>query len=246
MSAVPDTSPSSEDRRPSPAIPFVDLRAQHDELRPEIEAAIRDIVDRSSFIGGPYVEGFEREFAAYCGAAHAIGCASGTDALKLALLATGVEPDDEVITVPFTFIATVEAVTQVGAHPVFVDVDPTTYTLDPNRLAEFLEVRCRRVDGRTIDARTGRRVTAIIPVHLYGFPCDMSSILALAARYQLQVVEDACQAHGAMGRLTSPPGPLSDTERGDDAGSVGAGPRACPPSPCRGGGKGGEVDCSLL
>jgi len=180
-------------------IPLVDLRAQHDELRPEIEAAIWDIVDRSCFIGGPYVEAFERDFAAYCGAHYSVGCASGTDALTLALMAADVGPSDEVITVPFTFIATVEAITLLSGHPVFVDVDPATYTLDPDRLAEFLEQHCRPDEnGQTVNLRTGRRVAAVIPVHLYGFPADMVPILALAERFRLEVIEDACQAHGAL------------------------------------------------
>ena len=201
-------------------IPLVDLRAQHDELRAEIDAAVRDIIDRSSFIGGPYVEAFERDFAAYCGVSHAIGCASGTDALKLALMAVGVRPGDVVITVPHTFIATVEAISLVGAHPIFVDIDAATYTMSPARLAEYVETDCRvDSDGRLMDRASGRPVTAIIPVHLYGLPADMDPILALAERHGLKVVEDACQAHGAVYWKTEDGG--RKAENGGRAGTLG-------------------------
>lgn len=181
------------------AIPLVDLLAQHEEVRDEIDAAFRDIIQKSSFIGGPYVDRFEQDYAAYCGSRHAVGCASGTDALRLALLAAGVQPGDEVITTPLTFIATVEAISQIGAHPSFVDVDPKTYTLDPARLSIFLETECRVDDaGRPRHVKTGRRVTAIVPVHLYGLPADMTPVMRLAQQHHLIVVEDACQAHGAL------------------------------------------------
>jgi dTDP-4-amino-4,6-dideoxygalactose transaminase len=183
-------------------IPFVDLRAQHDELRAEIDAAFTDIIDRSTFIGGDRVSAFERNFAGYCGAHHALACASGTDALRLALMAAGVGPGDEVVTVSHTFIATVEAMTMVGAHPVFVDIDGPTYQLSPSRLAAFLEERCRLGhDGRFVNAQSGRRVVAVMPVHLYGLPADMAPLLELAQQYNLRVIEDACQAHGATYRL---------------------------------------------
>ena len=183
-------------------IPFVDLRAQHDELRAELDAALRDAIDRSSFIGGPFVAAFEEHFAAYCGVAHAVGCASGTDALKLALMAVGVSAGDEVVTAPNTFIATTEAITAVGAFPRFVDIDAATYGLSPRKLAEFLDAGCHPArDGRWVDAQSGRPVTAVIPVHLYGLTVDMAPILELAQRYNLAVIEDACQAHGAAYRL---------------------------------------------
>lgn len=179
-------------------IPFLDLRSQHDEVREAIEPALSAIIDSSAFIGGAAVTNFERHFADYCGARYAVACANGTDALKLALMACGVGRDHEVITVPNTFIATVEAISMVGAHPAFVDIDGATYNLSPARLAEFLEQRCR-IDaaGQVINTATGRRVTAIMPVHLYGLTADMQPILDLAARYRLRVIEDACQAHGA-------------------------------------------------
>lgn len=183
-------------------IPFLDLRAQHNEVRAAIEPVLSAIIDSSAFIGGAAVADFEKNFAAYCGASHAIACANGTDALKLALMACGVRRDQEVITVPNTFIASVEAITMIGAYPVFVDIDGPTYNLAPARLAEFLEQRCR-IDGagHVINTATGRRVTAIMPVHLYGLTADMQSILDLAACYRLCVIEDACQAHGAGYRL---------------------------------------------
>lgn len=179
-------------------VPFVDLRAQHDDLRTEIDVVLRQAIDESSFIGGPSLGRFEEHFAAYCGTAHAAGCASGTDALKLALMAVGVGPGAEVITVPHTFIATVEAITAVGAQPAFIDIEPTTYCVSADRMAQFLERDCRPGrDGHWVNGRTGRPVVAVLPVHLYGLPADMSPILEIADKYNLRVIEDACQAHGA-------------------------------------------------
>jgi dTDP-4-amino-4,6-dideoxygalactose transaminase len=183
-------------------VPFVDLRAQHEELRAEIEAAVQDVIDHSHFIGGERVAVFEQNFAAFCGARHAVACASGTDALKLALLAAGVQPGDEVVTVPNTFIATTEAINLVGAHFALVDIDPGTYNLSPARLIDFLEEQGKiGPDGRVINRRTGRPVTAVLPVHLYGLPADLEAILEIAEKYRLRVVEDACQAHGAAYEL---------------------------------------------
>jgi len=182
-------------------IPLVDLRSQHLELHSEIESIIREVIEQSRFVDGPYVETFERNFAAYCGVGYSVSCASGTDALKLALMATGVKQGEEVITVPNTFIATVEAITMVGAHPIFVDIDSQTNNLSTLNLLRFLEEDCRpdREDN-LINSKTGRRVAAVLPVHLYGLPADMNPILALAEKYHLKVVEDACQAHGATYR----------------------------------------------
>lgn len=185
-------------------IPFVDLRAQHDELRTEIDLTIKQVIDTSSFIGGSAVDTFERHFADFCGVQHAVACANGTDALKLALMACGVRRGDEVITVPHTFIATVEAMSMIGAYPAFVDIDPLTYTLSPLKLEAFLQSQCRRADdGRLINRRTGRPVVGILPVHLYGLPADMQAICALAEQYDLCVIEDACQAHGASCTIDS-------------------------------------------
>ena len=183
-------------------IPFVDLRAQHEQVRLEIELVMKDIIDRSSFIGGSYLAAFEAQFAEYLGVKQVVGVANGTDALWLALAALGVGPGDAVITTPNTFIATVEAITRAGSQPLFVDIDLATSTLDPDLLRQFLERDCRRTDdGRVVHLKSGLRVAAILPVHLYGLPANMQPILELAAEYGLLVVEDACQAHGAKARV---------------------------------------------
>jgi len=145
------------------------------------------------------VEHFERAFAEYCNVEYCVGVANGTDALRFALIAAGVSAGDIVITVPNTFIATTEAISQAGALPQFVDVDERTYNMDPEKLRQYLEVECHFDDeqGRLISLKTGRRVFAIVPVHLFGQPADMDIILELAERYSLAVIEDACQAHGA-------------------------------------------------
>jgi dTDP-4-amino-4,6-dideoxygalactose transaminase len=153
-----------------------------------------------AFIGGPEVSAFESEFAAFCGGGHCVGLNSGTDALRFALMAAGVRPGDEVITVPHTFIATTEAISQAGATAGFVDIDPVTCTMDPACLRDFVERSCR-VDPSThqiINQSTKRPVRAIIPVHLYGQTADMDPILEIAHKHQLAVIEDACQAHGAL------------------------------------------------
>lgn len=179
-------------------VPFVDLFAQHQELRPQIEAIFQKVLEQSAFVGGSMVTEFEQAYAAYCGTAHAVACANGTDALKLALMAVGVQSGDEVITAPHTFIATVEGMSLLGAFPAFVDIDPATYALSAEKLDEFLAENCQRdSDGRLRNKRTHRPVTTILPVHLYGLPADMNAIHALAQQYGLRVVEDACQAHGA-------------------------------------------------
>jgi len=162
-------------------IPFVDLRAQYREIKPEIGDAIERVLESAQFVLGPEVAAFEEEFAAYCGAAHAVGVNTGTSALHLALLAAGIGPGDEVISVPHTFVATTAAIVYAGARPVFVDVDPTSFTMDP----ELIE--------RAISPRT----RAILPVHLYGQPADMDPIMEIARRHGLVVIEDAAQAHGA-------------------------------------------------
>jgi dTDP-4-amino-4,6-dideoxygalactose transaminase len=180
-------------------IPFLDLVTPHRELEEELVAVFREAIRNAAFVGGPAVDGFERDFADYCTTRHAVGVANGTDALRFALTAAGVRPGDTVVTVPNTFIATTEAISQAGARPDFVDIDAATYTLDPVRLREYLETQCVKdaQTGRTIHKRTGSPVTAVVPVHLYGQMADMDPILDLAAEYGLMVVEDACQAHGA-------------------------------------------------
>jgi dTDP-4-amino-4,6-dideoxygalactose transaminase len=162
-------------------IPFLDLKAQYNSIRAEVNAAIQGVLDSCQFTLGSEVEAFEQEFAAYSGASHGIGVNTGTSALHLALLAAGVGPGDEVITVPFTFVATVAAIRYTGATPVFVDIEPHSFTLDPAAL----------------EAAITPRTKAILPVHLYGHPADMDPILAIARRHGLVVIEDAAQAHGA-------------------------------------------------
>jgi dTDP-4-amino-4,6-dideoxygalactose transaminase len=163
------------------SVPMVDLKAQYARIRAEMDAAMAHVLETTAFIKGEDCGQFEKEFAAYCGAAQACGVANGTDALTLTLKAYGVGPGDEVVTVANTFVATGEAILLNGARPVWVDVDPVTFTLDPALLE------------RAITPRT----KVIIPVHLYGHPADMEPILDIAARHGLPVLEDAAQAHGA-------------------------------------------------
>lgn len=180
-------------------IPFLDLVTPHLELKEELVSVFRNALETASFIGGPAVDGFERDFADFCNVKHCVGVGSGTDAVRFALTAAGVRPGEGVITVPNTFIATTEAISQAGALPEFVDIDERTYNMDPEKLREFLETQCDRDEhtGRPISRRTGRTISAVVPVHLYGQSADMDPILELAAAYNLIVVEDACQAHGA-------------------------------------------------
>jgi len=173
-------------------IPFVDLKAQYSAIREDVLEALSAVLDNMELVLGPNVRAFESEFAEYCHAQHALGLASGTDALVLALRACGVGPGDEVITASNSFIATAEAIVLLGAVPVFVDVDPGTFTLDPSCL----------------EAAISHQTRAIVPVHLYGQMADMDAIMRIARRHGLAVVEDACQAHGAE-------------DRGRRAGSIG-------------------------
>lgn len=180
-------------------VPFLDLVTPHSELEEELVGVFRSALRTASFVGGEMVERFELAFAQFCGAPHCVGVGSGTDALRFALIAAGVRPGDVVVTVPNTFIATTEAVSQAGAIPDFVDVDERTYNLDPEKLREYVETRCyfHTDSGKLLHRKTGRPVTAVIPVHLYGQMCDMDPIQELAEQYHLMVIEDACQAHGA-------------------------------------------------
>lgn len=175
-----------------PPIPFLNLKAHHQPIRRQILAAIGEVIDSSAFAGGPFVEKFESEFAAYCKTKHAVGVGSGTEALWFSLLACGIGAGDEVITVPNSFMATAEAITFCGAKPVFVDIDAETYTLDPELLEKAITPKTR----------------AIVPVHLFGQMADMDPIVEIARRHGLRVIEDACQAHGA-------------TYKGQKAGSIG-------------------------
>ena len=180
-------------------VPFLDLKAQYKQIEHEVVPVVTEAMENGMFIGGPNVEGFEKEFAEFCNSKYCIGVNSGTDALRFALMATGVGPGDEVITVPNTFIATTEAISQVGATPVFVDINANTCNMDPIALQEFLEQKCA-VDQSTnqlIKQSTRSPVKAIIPVHLYGQMADMDPIMEEARKKGLLIIEDACQAHGA-------------------------------------------------
>ncbi len=163
-------------------IPFVDLKAQYRTIREEVEEAIRRVMEQTAFAGGPFVARFEQDFAGFCGCEHAVGVGSGTEALWLSLIAAGVGAGDEVITVPYTFIATAEAISYCGATPVFVDIDERTYTMDPQWIEDAITPKTK----------------AIVPVHLCGQMADMDPILEIARKYSLLVIEDACQAHGAV------------------------------------------------
>jgi dTDP-4-amino-4,6-dideoxygalactose transaminase len=166
---------------PNFKVPSLDLKAQYQSIKPEIDAAIAGVLDSSQFVLGPEVATFEQEFAAYCSASECIALNSGTSALHLSLLAAGVGTGDEVITVPFTFVASVAAVVYTGARPVLVDIDPHSFTMDP----------------AAIEAAITPRTKVILPVHLYGQPADMDPIMEIARRHRLIVIEDAAQAHGA-------------------------------------------------
>lgn len=186
---MPQASASVAGRRSAPAqkgsgamsVPFLDLRVQFQQLKADLLPELTGIMERGAFIGGAALRDFETDFATYCGAAHAVGVANGTDALELACRAAGIGPGDEVITAANTFVATVEAIVLAGASPVLVDMDPATYHLD---IAQ-------------VEAAITPRTRALLPVHLYGDPVDMDPLLAIAARHGLLVIEDAAQAHGA-------------------------------------------------
>ncbi len=173
-------------------VPLLDLKIQYQSIRTEVEKAIQGVMEQTAFAAGPYVAAFEKAFAGFCGSRYAVGVGSGTEALWMALLAMGISPGDEVITVPNTFIATAEAIVFCGARPVFVDVDERTYTMNPGLIEEAVTPRTR----------------ALIPVHLFGQTADMDPIMEIAAKHGLWVIEDACQAHGA-------------TYKGKTAGSIG-------------------------
>lgn len=180
-------------------IPFLDLVTPHCELQEELLNVTRTSLQTGCFIGGPLVAEFERGFAEFCEARHCVGVGSGTDALRFAIMAAGIGDGDVVITVPNTFIATTEAISQSGAKPEFVDVDERTCNMDATRLSEYLEYQCIRdaASGKLKSLRSGGRIAAVIPVHLYGQMVDMDAIAEVAEQYGLTVIEDACQAHGA-------------------------------------------------
>ena len=180
-------------------VPFLDLVTPHQELKAELMQVVEKALGNAGFIGGPMVEDFEREFAKFCDTKYCVGVNSGTDALRFAFMAADVKPGEIIVTVSHTFIATTEAISQVGAHIAFVDINEKTYTMDPEKLREYLETRCEfdKTRGKLLEKASKRVVSAIVPVHLYGQTADMDAILDLASKYNLVVIEDACQAHGA-------------------------------------------------
>jgi dTDP-4-amino-4,6-dideoxygalactose transaminase len=182
------------------SVSFLDLVTPHKQLEEELLNVVRKALGTAGFVGGPMVEEFERSFAEFCGANYCVGVNSGTDALRFALMAAGVGLGDIVITVSHTFIATTEAISQCGAQIAFVDIHEHNYTLDPEKLREYLEKNCDfdANVGKLTERKSQRRVAAVVPVHLYGQTADMDPIRELAAKYNLVVIEDACQAHGAQ------------------------------------------------
>lgn len=179
-------------------VPFLDLVTPCLELEEELVQVFRSTLKTAGFIGGPMVEGFESDFAAFCETNYCVGVGSGTDALRFALIGAGICPGDIVITVPNTFIATTEAISQAGATADFVDVCQATCNMDPEKLRQYLESQCEEKSGRLYHREKGRPVAGVVPVHLYGQIADMDPIMALAKKYNLVVIEDACQAHGAQ------------------------------------------------
>jgi dTDP-4-amino-4,6-dideoxygalactose transaminase len=170
-------------------VPFLDLTRQYKRIKKEILSVTQRVYEKGRFILGEEVSAFEKEFSHYCGVRYGVGVGSGTDALYLSLKATGIGEGDEVVTVANSFVATALAISFTGAKPLFVDIDPKTYTMDPNRLELLLK--------RQKAKESGRKIKAVLPVHLYGHPAEMDSIMEIADRYELIVIEDACQAHGA-------------------------------------------------
>lgn len=185
--------------RNEPKISFLDLVTMHRELEPELTPVFQSVLRSAGFVGGPMVENFEREFAQFCNSAFCVGLSSGTDAVRFALVASGVRPGDVVLTVPHTFIATTEAITQAGAIPDFVDVDERTYCMSASSLETYLTTKCHKdlSSGKFYHDKLKAPVTAIVPVHIYGQVADMDALMNVAERFGLIVVEDACQAHGA-------------------------------------------------
>jgi dTDP-4-amino-4,6-dideoxygalactose transaminase len=178
-------------------IPIVDLRAQYAAIRTEVRSAIDEVLDRQQFILGPAVARLERQMAEFLHCRHAIGVASGSDALLLALMALRIGPRDAVITTPFTFFSTVSSITRLGATPLFIDIDSSSFLLSAKGLDEFLAERARVGSDGTVDSRTGLSIKAVLPVHLFGHTADMNCLVELARKYRLNIVEDVAQACGA-------------------------------------------------
>jgi dTDP-4-amino-4,6-dideoxygalactose transaminase len=175
-------------------VPLLDLKAQYAAIKPEIDQAVSEVIESQHFIMGPSVKNFETEVARYCETKNAFGCASGSDALLLALMAIDLKPDEYVITTPFTFFATAGAISRLGAKPIFVDIDPVTFNIDPNKIKAALEGDHPIFKRKVIDRS---KIRAVIPVHLYGQMSDMTSIMSIAEEFNLTVVEDAAQSIGS-------------------------------------------------
>jgi dTDP-4-amino-4,6-dideoxygalactose transaminase len=178
-------------------VPLLDLSEQYNRLSGAIRENIEAVLASQRFILGPFGEQFERDICRYTGAAHAVGVSSGTDALLAVWMALELGPDDAVITTPFSFFATASCLARVGARPIFVDIDPVTYNMSPAKLEQFLRTRCRRDGDHVIESATGKRIRAILPVHLFGLCCDMDAIADLATEFHVLLVEDAAQAIGS-------------------------------------------------
>jgi dTDP-4-amino-4,6-dideoxygalactose transaminase len=183
-------------------VPFMDLKRQYLNIKEEIDGAIQNTIDGCAFVSGSKVKKFEKDFAAYCGVEHAIGISSGTSALYVALRALGIGQGDIIITVPYTFVATVEAITMTGARPIFIDIDKESYNISITELKNYIEKTCtwNISDSTLTDKQTGFKVRGVVPVHLYGQMSDMDEIMEIAKAYNLSVLEDAAQAHGASYR----------------------------------------------
>src|SRR5215469_13550348 len=182
MTSVASAVPQAKTATPPP-VPMLDLKRQYEAIKDDVAAAIERVLTTQYFIGGPELEAFEREAAQYLGAAYCVGCSSGTDALWLALAAAGVAPGERVITPPFTFFASASSITRCGATPVFADIDPATFNLDPAAVEKI--------------ASSAQSVRAMMPVHLYGQCADMDAFSAIACQHNLAIVEDAAQGFGA-------------------------------------------------
>jgi len=178
-------------------VPLLDLSEQYRILGEPLRKAIDDVLTSHRFILGPKVEAFEKAICAYCGASHAVGVSSGTDALLAILMALGIGPGDAVITTPYTFFGTAGCIARVGAKPLFVDIDPTTFNIRALAVQEYIEENCRTDPNGELKTKSGERVRAIVPVHLFGLCCDMDAIHQISEHYQLDVIEDAAQAIGA-------------------------------------------------
>ena len=178
-------------------VPLLDINRQHARIKDELKKVFADALDTSRFIKGPEMENLEKEFAQYSGTADAVGCASGTDALILALQAVGIKRDELAITVPFTFFATAGAIVRAGGTPVFTDILPDTFNMDPDKLENWLNTNCAITERGVVHRDSGKRVAAVMPVHIFGQVANMDAICAIGRNWGIPVIEDAAQAVGA-------------------------------------------------